>query len=223
MGRPNVGKSSLLNRLLGYDRAIVADRAGTTRDVVEAELAIGGIRFIIQDTAGIREPNDSIEAQGVARSRHAAAGADVILLVLDGSAPITDGDRELLTSHPNALVALNKGDLPRQTADLEGGVTVSAVTGHGIDVLLDGLLTKVHGPDAAPLGHAFLVNHRQHQALTDAATYLGRAQLGLAEGAFADLIAADLRGALDAIGAITGETTTDDLLDRIFSAFCIGK
>ncbi len=230
LGRPNVGKSSLLNRLLGYDRAIVADLAGTTRDVVEAELAIDGIRFMIQDTAGIRTPGDAIEAQGVARSRVAAAGADVILLVLDGSTPLRDDDRTLLADHPNALVVLNKQDLgqaPLAAADLQRlhtrPIAVSATTGTGIEQLKQQLLLQVRGNSAVPLGHAFLINQRQQQALGHARDFLEKAHQGLTRNCYADLVAADLRSALDAIGTVTGETTADDLLDRIFSEFCIGK
>jgi len=226
LGRPNVGKSSLLNRLLGYDRAIVADIAGTTRDVLEAELAIDGVRFMVQDTAGIRDPGDAIEAEGVARSRQAAAGADLVLVVVDGSLPLSDDDRELLTTYPNALVAANKCDIapPAPETDLTHQVVaVSALKGDGIDSLRQALLTRVHGPDAPPLDHAFLVTLRQQQALTRAADAVVRARQGVVDGLFPELVAADLREGLDALGDISGTTTADDLLERIFAEFCIGK
>ncbi|MBI5137392.1 MAG: tRNA uridine-5-carboxymethylaminomethyl(34) synthesis GTPase MnmE [Nitrospirae bacterium] len=226
LGRPNVGKSSLLNRLLGYDRAIVADLPGTTRDVVDAEMVIGGVRFVVQDTAGIRAPADAVEAEGVARSRSAAAGADLRLLVLDGSAPLCDDDRELLARHggPGSLVAVNKCDLPTR-ASLPAGlaaIPVSARGGAGLDALKAALAARVAAP-GHPLEHAFLVTLRQQAALEQAARAAAGARDGLAAGAYPELVAADLRAALDALGEITGETTTDDLLDRIFSRFCIGK
>jgi tRNA modification GTPase len=228
LGRPNVGKSSLLNRLLGYDRAIVADQPGTTRDVLEAELAIDGVRFIIQDTAGIRQPGDAIEAQGVERSHQAAAGADLILLVLDASAPLEADDQTLLDKHPNAVIAINKSDLtttPALPSDHQGtaAIAVSAHTGQGIDALRTTLLNRVHGPEAAPLEHAFLVTSRQQQALQKAAQGVTQTRQGVMDNAFPELIAADLRCALDSLGEISGETTADDLLNLIFSEFCIGK
>jgi tRNA modification GTPase len=227
LGRPNVGKSSLLNRLVGYDRAIVAAAAGTTRDVLEAELAVGGVRFVVQDTAGIRAPADPVEAEGVARSRRTAREADVALLVLDAADGLTPEDEKLradLDGRP-AVVAWNKCDLTGGTTptDTPDGVPTSARTGDGLDALRDALVAAVRGPGAMPLEHAFLVTARQREALGRAAEALERANRGLGSGAFPELVAADARQALDALGEVTGATTTDDLLDTIFSRFCIGK
>ncbi|MDH4230105.1 MAG: tRNA uridine-5-carboxymethylaminomethyl(34) synthesis GTPase MnmE [Nitrospirota bacterium] len=237
LGRPNVGKSSLLNRLLGHDRAIVADTPGTTRDVLEAELAIDGVRFVLQDTAGIRATGDRVEAEGVSRSRRAARGAEVLLLVLDASSGLTEEDLALLAELDPArlLVAVNKSDLGSNLAgslaDFLPGrlpeevpvVAVSALTGDGMAALGAALVQQVCGPGAAPLEHAFLLNARQRDALERALEGTKRALEGIADHSPADLLASDIRTALDAIGEITGETTTDDLLGLIFSRFCIGK
>ena len=227
LGRPNVGKSSLLNAMLGHDRAIVTDVPGTTRDVLEAELVVDGIRFVVQDTAGIRDPGDAIEAEGIARSRRAAAGADLVLLVLDGAQALDNADRTLLHELDGArtLLALNKSDLPTRLVPPGGreAVPVSAHSRDGIDTLRAALVAAVRDKNAAPLAHAFLVTLRQRDAIERAATALGQALSALRGGAYPELVATDLRGALDAVGEVTGETTTDDLLDRIFSRFCIGK
>lgn len=230
VGRPNVGKSSLLNRLLGYERAIVAAQAGTTRDVVEAELAVDGIRFVVQDTAGIRHTREAVEAEGVRRSRVAATEADVTLIVLDGSVPVTAEDEALLSefSGPSTVVASNKSDLTAavqtdQASQAAQVIPVSALTGLGMDELKTALYAAAAGPSAQPLSHAFLVTSRQSHALKVAIDATSRAAAGLSRGHFAELIATDVREALDALGEISGETTTDDILDRIFSTFCIGK
>lgn len=226
LGRPNVGKSSLLNRLLGYDRAIVAEAAGTTRDVLEAELAVDGVRFVVQDTAGIRAPGDPVEAEGVARSRRAAQEADLALLVLDAMEGITPDDEKLLAELGGrpALVAVNKCDLaagegpPGLTA-----VRVSARTGEGLEALRAAMRDAARGPGAVPLEHGFLTTLRQREALGRSLEALERGLAGLAEGRFPELVAADAREALDRLGEVTGETTTDDLLDAVFARFCIGK
>jgi tRNA modification GTPase len=230
VGRPNVGKSSLLNRLVGYDRAIVAEGAGTTRDVLEAELAVDGVRFVVQDTAGIRAPADPVEAAGVDRSRRTAREADLTLLVLDAAAGFTPEDEKLLADlmthadRSRLVVAVNKCDLGPGTAPEGPAVLrVSARTGSGLEALRGALVAAVRGPGAAPLEHAFLTTVRQREALARAAGALERAAAGLAAGAFPELIAADAREALDAVGEITGETSTDDLLDAVFARFCIGK
>ncbi|MFQ5509975.1 MAG: tRNA uridine-5-carboxymethylaminomethyl(34) synthesis GTPase MnmE [Leptospirillia bacterium] len=229
VGRPNVGKSSLLNRLVGYDRAIVAAAAGTTRDVVEAEVAVDGVRFVVQDTAGIRDTDDVVEAEGVRRSRSTAADADVTLLVLDGSLPESPEDAALLAGATarNTVVALNKSDLNHdRSANLPEGlaaVRVSALTGDGLDALRDALLHAAVGNDAPLLEHAFLVTSRQRDALERAHQAALTALSGVRQGRFAELVATDVRSALDAVGEVTGKTSTDDLLNTIFSRFCIGK
>lgn len=226
LGRPNVGKSSLLNRLLGYERAIVAAAAGTTRDVLEAELAVDGVRFTVQDTAGIRAAGDPVEAEGVARSRRAGQQADLALLVLDAGEGITAEDEKLLVELAGrpALVAVNKCDLgPGKAPAGPPAVRVSARTGEGLDALRTALRDAARGPGAVPLEHAFLTSLRQREALGRALKALERGLAGVGEGRFPELVAADARQALDAVGEVTGETTTDDLLDAVFSRFCIGK
>ncbi len=227
VGQPNVGKSRLLNRLVGSDRAIVSDTAGTTRDVVAAEMAIDGIRFEVQDTAGLRQPSDTIEAEGIARSHQAARTADLIVKVLDGSCPLDDGDRAVLADYAEvpAVVVISKGDLPQtlQLPDGMIGVTVSALEDTGLDALRAAMVDAVRGQGAPPLSHSFVTSVRQTQAIEQAFVSLAQAAEGVEQGQFAELIATDLRTALDALGEITGETTSDDLLNRIFERFCIGK
>ncbi|MDH5526396.1 MAG: tRNA uridine-5-carboxymethylaminomethyl(34) synthesis GTPase MnmE [Nitrospirota bacterium] len=227
VGRPNVGKSSLLNRLLGYDRAIVTDTPGTTRDVLEADLAVDGVRFVLQDTAGIRATGDRVEAEGVARSHRAAQGADVVLLVVDGAAGVTAEDEAILAGLDRArlVVAVNKSDLGQLPVPWPGPqpIPVSALRGDGVDALREALVRQAVGADAAPLEHAFLLTTRQQHALETALEATERALQGIVSGDYAELVASDLRDALDAVGTVTGETTTDDLLTRIFEQFCIGK
>lgn len=236
-GRPNVGKSSLLNALLRFDRAIVTPIPGTTRDVIEDMVNIGGIPVTAVDTAGIRQTDDPVEQIGVQRSLDALKGATVAVLVLDASEGWTQSDEAIaarLRQLPSVW-ALNKQDLvPADTAAaqldelrrLKGDgqiVPVSALHGHGIPALEEALARALASGHSAS-SQGFMVTNARHQtALSRALAALDQAEKTIASGLPADFISIDLRGALDALGAITGETVSDEVIHRIFSEFCIGK
>lgn len=227
VGRPNAGKSSLLNQLLGRDRAIVSPIAGTTRDTVEETANVRGIPVVFVDTAGLREAQDSIEAEGVRRSRDALESAELILHVIDQSQPLAAEDERLaaeLAGRPR-LVVRNKADLPtRLTLPKSwGGVDVACVAGNGIEALKDSIAALVWSGAIAGEHHQLTVNARHADALRRAKESLIRARMALADGASLELAAFDLRSVTGAVGEIVGKTTTDDLLDSIFGQFCLGK
>ncbi len=242
-GRPNVGKSSLLNYLLRAERAIVTPIAGTTRDTVEETAIIGGVACHLIDTAGITATDDPIEQIGIARSRTALAAADLALLVLDRAAPLTEADRRLARelrdlgfgTARKLLVVLNKSDLPAQVdaalatalvddagpGDAIPVHAISVLTGAGLAELEAALVAALGGP--ATEGAALVARERHIAALRAAAAALTAAQTTLHEDLPLDLVAEDLRDAVHALGLITGASVTDDLLGAIFSEFCIGK
>ena len=227
IGRPNVGKSSLLNALLGFERAIVTDIPSTTRDTVEEKVLLGGVLLRLTDTAGLRETSDAVERMGVARSRQAAEGAQLCLVVLDGSQPLTAEDQEALAlaqKVPKALAVLNKSDLP-QALDPSAlplpAVAVSARTGAGLGDLEQAVAALFPRGDA-PRGQ-FLTNPRQAQAVGRALDAVRGAQAALAGGLTADAALTDAEAALSALGELTGKTAREDLVAQIFSRFCVGK
>jgi tRNA modification GTPase len=214
VGQPNVGKSSLFNRLLEQDRAIVTEIPGTTRDLISESASLGGIPIKFMDTAGIRESTDRIEALGIERSREAIADADLTLVVVDGSTPLTDADRALMTGR--YLLAANKADLGLAVHE---GIAVSAVTGQGIDQLRAAILPQT----AAAEETGFITSLRQAQCLEEAVIALERAQVAITENIPHEMLLLDLYSALRPFDGVTGATTADDILNRIFSTFCIGK
>ena len=223
-GRPNVGKSSLLNALLGSNRAIVTSVPGTTRDVIEETLNLRGIPLRVSDTAGLRETEDEVEKIGVARTREIIAGADLVLLVLDSVSGETSEDtalRRTLADQPH-LIVWNKWDLSAETRLPTDGVAVSALTGWNLDSLEEAIARMALG-DAAGAESALVTHARHKSVLQSAFTQIMQAKLSLQSGLPADFASIDLRGALDALGAITGETATEDVIAEIFSRFCIGK
>ena len=227
IGRPNAGKSSLLNQLLGHDRAIVSPVAGTTRDTVEETADVRGIPVIFIDTAGLRETDDHVEAEGVRRSRAALGKAELVLHVLDASGPLTEDDRSLLaeaSGRPRVLV-LNKADLPSALRLPDGltGVATSCSSGNGIEAVKDAIEGTVWSGRLASVPSQITVNARHADALRRAQGSIQRAAAELRGGSSLELVAIDLRLAADAVGEIVGKTTTDDLLDAIFSQFCLGK
>jgi len=229
-GLPNVGKSSLFNRLLARDRAIIAAAPGTTRDTLEESLEVGGIPVRLVDTAGLREETDPVEEEGVRRALRAREGADLILLVLDASRELVRTEAEAIAGLENGpdgertVVVLNKVDLlpaAEPALPCSGALLVSARTGQGIDRLREGLKEKLLG--AGPLEDPVLTDARHAQALTDASAALERALLALGRGFTEEVVLEELKDAMTQIGAITGVFTSEDLYDRIFSTFCIGK
>jgi tRNA modification GTPase len=214
VGQPNVGKSSLFNRLLEQDRAIVTEIPGTTRDLISESASIGGIPVKLMDTAGIRESSDRIEALGIERSREAIADADLTLVVVDGSKPLSEADRALMQGR--YILATNKADLGLAVTE---GIPVSAVTGQGIDHLRQAILPQA----AAASETGFITSLRQAKCLEEAVLALERAQVAITENIPHEMLLLDLYSALRPIDAVTGATTADDILNRIFSTFCIGK
>lgn len=231
LGRPNVGKSSLLNLLLGEARAIVTDIPGTTRDTVEEHLVLGGFPLRLVDTAGVRDTADPIEQEGVRRAREKALAADLVLLVIDHSRPLTHEDRMALALAPpeRTVLVLNKSDLPggcvhEELAAFPCRVAVSARHGDGLAALTVAVVNHFSQPaDAAGAEPVVLSERRHREALGLALADLGRFLAAQAAGEPLECQAAELREALNALGQITGETTPDEILDQIFSRFCIGK
>ncbi len=227
LGRPNVGKSSLLNALVGYDRAIVTDIAGTTRDTVEEKAAVGGVLLRLTDTAGIRETGDAVERLGVERARQAAAAAELALLVLDGSQPLTEEDQaaaEAARLAPRAIVLRNKCDLPQAAWDfnLPGpALSVSAREGTGL-AALEAEIAALFPDGEAPAGE-ILTNVRQTEAVTRALEAVRGARAALLGGLTPDAVLSDTERAMNALGEITGRTLREDLTARIFDRFCVGK
>lgn len=226
-GRPNVGKSSLLNALLGEERAIVTDIPGTTRDVIRESIQIHGIPVQLWDTAGLRETEDLVERFGVERTRRSLQDADLILFVLAAPEGLTEEDRELLRHLPEerTLKVWNKCDLlaPEAIEQLDSGVAVSARTGWNLSQLIAQLGERLLGVDALTPEGAIVTNERHQIALQGAMDSLHQALNSATLRLPAELISVDLRGALDALGLITGETATEDIVERIFAEFCIGK
>jgi tRNA modification GTPase len=228
VGRPNVGKSSLLNALLKQNRAIVTDIPGTTRDVLEEYLNIGGVPFRILDTAGIRHSHDLVEQEGVRRSLAAIDAADIALVMLDGSQRLTAEDRHVLSAVKNkqAIAVVNKSDLQHiiELPEMEAhAVRVSCRTGDGLADLKQRLSDLVRLGAVAAQDHAWVINERHKAHLELAGESLRTAFEASTRGLSPEFIALDLRHTLDSLGLIIGETHTDDILEQIFSRFCIGK
>ena len=219
MGKPNVGKSSLLNALLGFDKAIVSGIAGTTRDVVEGSLDIGGVKFFLSDTAGIREA-DGIEGFGVELSKKALNEND-ILLFLVAAGDITAEDEQVysLCKDKNALFIVNKTD-ESDTKDGRADLYVSAKTGEGIEELKKLLYERT--VSETDLSGDFLCEERHYEALTRAKESLSSAKRGV-ETEPLDVLAIDITAGWQALGEITGKTASEDIIDDIFSRFCVGK
>jgi tRNA modification GTPase len=227
VGAPNTGKSTLLNQLLGEDRAIVSDEAGTTRDVIEETLNIDGILFRLIDTAGIRETNQYIESMGIERSQQKIKEASIVLCLADATdksnlSETQSWSRELSETHPDkkVLFIVNKSDLSKQV--LKGSITISAKEGIGIDLLHSEMVSAVVGTLDLE-NDTIIANARHHEALLKTSEALEKAANGLEDGTTGDFVAMDIRQAMFHLGSITGDISTDDLLGSIFSKFCIGK
>lgn len=227
-GRPNAGKSSLLNALIGGERAIVTDIPGTTRDTLTESIQIGGVRVLLTDTAGLRETGDAVERIGVERARKALDDADVRVLVLDSSCSVEQEDREALMGLAPHIVVLSKGDLPNvisavDAADEFSGakvISVCAPKGEGLDALRD-LLREFMPADGAE--SSMLSQARHVQAAKRACESFQDAAYAIDSGMPLDLCAVDLSAALDVLGEITGETMNELVIDEVFARFCVGK
>jgi len=231
VGRPNVGKSSLLNALLRVERAIVAPQPGTTRDTLEEMLNLNGIPLILVDTAGIRrETSDHIEGLGIARSRRALAQADMAILVVDGNAPLEAGDHEIATliGDKPALVVINKTDLPLITCADEllpnaPHLQVSALTGEGLSELEQAIEKTIWAGQVIASDAPLTGNTRHQNALRRAHMHIQHALDTYRQALPLDMLSIDVRAAINTLGEITGETADEALLETIFSRFCVGK
>lgn len=227
IGRPNVGKSSLLNALLGYERAIVTSIPGTTRDTIEEKLRLGGLTLRLIDTAGLRDSEDLAEQLGVERSRRAMREAELVLAVIDGSEALSEEDREILRlaeEAPHAVAILSKTDLPQQTARLDTPlpqVTLSAATGEGLDEL-ERTIERLYPMPAVPAGE-ILTNARQAEAIRRALSALESAEEAMTEGCTPDIVLTETESAMLALGELTGRSIREDVTARIFERFCVGK
>jgi len=232
VGQPNVGKSSLLNALLRQDRAIVTPIPGTTRDTVEETISLRGVPVVLTDTAGLGDSDDAIEQLGMERSRASLARADLVLLVVDGSRPPDEADcrvaADVAAAGRPAILVANKADLPavdRHAAVLPSAplARVSALTGAGIDALEERMLETILAGPATPGAEPLASNPRHRDLFRRALGHVEAAAAALAEGLEADLVAIDVSEAVTALGQVTGETAGEELLETIFSAYCIGK
>ena len=228
VGKPNVGKSSLLNALAGYDRVIVTEIAGTTRDTVEETVMLGATRLRLIDTAGIRETEDKIEAIGVERSKAAVENADLVLFVCDGSKPLTEEDKEVIDvclDADNAIALINKSDLGSavEPSDLPfmQVIPISTKTGEGLDLLADAV--DVMFANETPCDGSILTNPRQFDAIRRAYEAMLSALQALKSGQTPDAVLTDVEAAMEAMGEVTGRTVREDITARIFERFCVGK
>ena len=226
-GRPNAGKSSLLNALLGYDRAIVTAIPGTTRDTIEEKLRIGRLTLRLIDTAGIRDTDDEVERLGVERSRAAMNKAELVIAVVDGSGEITDEDREVIAqaeAAPKGIVVLSKRDIAEPDAEITTAlpvVSLSSVTGDGMDELERVIAEQFPLPEV-PAGE-ILTNVRQADAVKRAIEYMRSALDAMRAGMTPDIVLTETEGAMSALGELSGRTVREDVTNRIFQRFCVGK
>ena len=228
VGKPNVGKSSLLNTLAGYDRVIVTDIAGTTRDTVEETVLLGSTRLRLIDTAGIRETRDAIEAMGVERSRKAVENADLVLYLCDGSQPLTQEDQEVIEaclSKENTIALINKSDLGAVVVPSDLPFTtiipISTKTGAGLDQLRQ-VVDEMFAGDT-PCDGSILTNPRQFDAIARSYEAMLRVLQAMQLGQTPDAVLTDIEAAMEAMGEVTGATVREDITARIFERFCVGK
>ena len=224
LGRPNAGKSSLLNALVGYERAIVTDIPGTTRDTIEEKAVLGGVLLRLTDTAGLRSTEDPVERIGVERARQSVRSAALAIAVLDGSQPLTPEDLAVLEEARQAerrLIVRSKADLPAAWTR-EDAIPVSAVTGEGLDAL-EGAVSALFPPDEAVPAGELLTNPRQAEAVGRALDYVRAAMGAMDAGVTPDAVLTEIEGALTALGELSGRVVREDITNGIFARFCVGK
>lgn len=221
LGKPNTGKSSLLNSLLNYDKAIVSSVAGTTRDIVEGEIRINGIKFYLSDTAGLRESDDEVESVGIERARKTVRGSDILIVVLDGSGNLTKEDESALkeTEGAERIIVANKTDIGDKgiTADIK----ISALTGDNVEKLKEMLYERAVG-GKIDLNGDFLTEERHYYALKSALDYLESASENFGKDTL-EITASDINSAWESLGEVSGLTANEKIIDEIFSKFCVGK
>lgn len=230
IGKPNTGKSSLLNALLGYDRAIVTSIAGTTRDTIEEKVTVGGVVLRLSDTAGLRSTDDTVEKLGVTRALEAAKAARLVIAVLDGSRPLTVEDTEAVNTALNAeysICVINKEDIqPEPEFAIPDGFnavcSISAKTGKGIDTFADAVKTLFGSDTSCPTGE-ILTNTRQAEAISRALDAISSAREALECGVTPDAVLSIVEAGCSALGELTGKSVRDDIVANIFSRFCVGK
>jgi len=232
VGKPNVGKSSLLNALLGEERALVTPLPGTTRDVIQETISVRGIPLVLQDTAGLHTGSDEIEKLGMELTRARLAEAELVLLVIDGSRELDERDRTIIAELNNhqVIAVINKNDLPPAVNRVQieqlfphAAVTVSARDGSGLDRLKELIHHTVRTFPRDSSADIIITSARHRDSLDRTAGAVSAARQAVSSSRAPELIAVDLRAALQALGEITGETTAEDILERIFASFCIGK
>ena len=220
-GRTNAGKSKLFNLFLKEDRSIVSDIRGTTRDYIESSVAVKGIPAVLIDTAGLRTSSDPVEAEGIRRSNLVIENADMILYLVDGSEGLTPEDRTFIKEHP-CIPLWNKTDIAREAAP-DGFIPISAVTGAGFGELEELIYTKAMGNGRLDTGEAVIDSQRQKDLIERSLDAIGKVRIGMAAQMPLDVVAVDLEEAVDALGELTGEITSSDILENMFSHFCVGK
>lgn len=227
-GRPNAGKSSLLNAIAGFDRSIVTSIPGTTRDIVEQTVTLGGMQFVFSDTAGLRDSADEVERIGIERARQVLSGAAAIIAVFDGSSELTAEDEDVLreTDGKPTYIVINKADLPQRIdknmllKHCDKLYELSAKTGYGVDALTDDLSAAFAGTEKET--ESYLTNPRQKDAVSRAIEAVRRAR-DAAMLLTADVVCTDIEAACDALGELTGQSASEEIIDGIFSRFCVGK
>ncbi|MBO7431210.1 MAG: tRNA uridine-5-carboxymethylaminomethyl(34) synthesis GTPase MnmE [Spirochaetia bacterium] len=220
-GRTNAGKSKLFNLFLKEDRSIVSDIRGTTRDYIESSVAVRGIPAVLIDTAGLRDSDDPVEAEGIKRSNMVIESADIILYLVDGTAGESQDDADFIKNHP-CIPLWNKTDICKMPAP-EGYIPISAVTGAGFDKLENAIFQRAAGDKLVDTGEAVIDSMRQKELIERSLDAIGKVKIGMAAQMPLDVVAVDLEDAVNALGELTGEITTSDILENMFSHFCVGK
>jgi len=220
-GRTNAGKSKLFNLFLKEDRSIVSDIKGTTRDYIESSVAVKGIPAVLIDTAGLRTSDDPVEAEGIRRSNMVIENADIILYLVDSTEGLSDEDKTFIKAHP-CIPLWNKTDITEAAAP-EGFVPISAVTGAGFGEMEELIFARAMGGRKVDTGEAVIDSQRQKELIDRSLEAIGKVKIGMAAGMPLDVVAVDLEEAVNALGELTGEITSADILENMFSRFCVGK